>query len=286
MKSIEFASLPEYQDWKSANATSIATWMSQEETFLPAGQLAFSVPGFCAVCAQPTDFQVTTDYGVTDPSGKPMPNWREQLACPRCRMGNRVRAALNLAVGFGMEPASRIYITEQFGSVYRWLRGHYRYVQGSEYLYPTKPSGFRRYGINHEDVQALSLATASVDFLLTFDVLEHIPDPHAAIRSFARVLRPGGRLVMTVPFTLDKYETTVRAAMRGDGTIEHFLPIEIHGNPLDPVNGSLCFRHFGWDTLDQLKEAGFDQVRVYVYRDAELGHLGVQSLISAVKVDA
>ena len=281
-----FASLSEYLDWKSANAEGIAAWKGAEEAITPSDQTSFSVPGYCAVCDVRTEFLVTTDYSVSDSSGKPMPNWREQLVCPGCRMGNRVRAALNLAVGFGMGQDSQIYITEQFGSVYRWLRGHYEHVHGSEYISPQQPSGYRRFGINHEDVQALSLQTNSVDFLLSFDVLEHIPDPRAALASFSRVLRPGGRLVLTVPFTLEKYETTVRAAMQSDGTIEHFLPIEIHGNPLDPVNGSLCFCHFGWDTLDRLNEAGFTDTRVYVYHDAALGHLGVQSLISAVKCES
>lgn len=45
----------------------------------------------------------------------------------------------------------------------------------------------------------LPLADNSVDFITALDVLEHIPDDAAAVREFARVLRPGGLAVVTVP---------------------------------------------------------------------------------------
>lgn len=40
---------------------------------------------------------------------------------------------------------------------------------------------------------------ASVDLLLTLDVLEHLDDDVAGLAEACRVLRPGGRLVVTVP---------------------------------------------------------------------------------------
>lgn len=41
---------------------------------------------------------------------------------------------------------------------------------------------------------------AHFDTALCTEVLEHIPDPEAFLRQTCRALRPGGRLVMTVPF--------------------------------------------------------------------------------------
>ena len=49
------------------------------------------------------------------------------------------------------------------------------------------------------DVQELRLADACVDWILCFETVEHLPDPAKAIREFARVLRPRGRLVLTTP---------------------------------------------------------------------------------------
>lgn len=47
--------------------------------------------------------------------------------------------------------------------------------------------------------EALPLPTASVDLLSSLDVVEHLSDDVCALREYARVLAPGGRLVLTVP---------------------------------------------------------------------------------------
>src|SRR4051794_2426750 len=47
---------------------------------------------------------------------------------------------------------------------------------------------------------ALPLADASVDTLICYHVLEHIPDDSTAIREIARVLRPEGLGFIQVPF--------------------------------------------------------------------------------------
>jgi SAM-dependent methyltransferase len=39
----------------------------------------------------------------------------------------------------------------------------------------------------------------NLDLALCTDVLEHVPDPAAAIRSMVRALKPGGSLIVTVP---------------------------------------------------------------------------------------
>ena len=55
-----------------------------------------------------------------------------------------------------------------------------------------------------EDMKAI--ADGSVDTLLCSEVLEHVPHPPAAIAEFARVLSPGGALVLTVPFLARLHE--------------------------------------------------------------------------------
>jgi len=47
--------------------------------------------------------------------------------------------------------------------------------------------------------EALPVAEESFDIITALDLLEHIPDDAAAVREFARVLRPGGILLVTVP---------------------------------------------------------------------------------------
>ncbi|HKQ60901.1 MAG TPA: methyltransferase domain-containing protein [Candidatus Polarisedimenticolaceae bacterium] len=50
------------------------------------------------------------------------------------------------------------------------------------------------------DVQALPFRDSAFDAIKITEVLEHVPDTCAALRECRRVLRPGGRLVATVPF--------------------------------------------------------------------------------------
>lgn len=47
--------------------------------------------------------------------------------------------------------------------------------------------------------EALPLPSASVDILTSLDVVEHLDDDVRALREYARVLRPGGRLLLAVP---------------------------------------------------------------------------------------
>lgn len=57
--------------------------------------------------------------------------------------------------------------------------------------------GLRR--LLRASAEALPVASESLDVVLALDLLEHLPDDAAAVREFARVLRPGGLLLVTVP---------------------------------------------------------------------------------------
>ncbi len=50
------------------------------------------------------------------------------------------------------------------------------------------------------DAHALPFATASFDTVVASQVFEHLHTPARALGEVARVLRPGGRLVLAVPF--------------------------------------------------------------------------------------
>lgn len=49
------------------------------------------------------------------------------------------------------------------------------------------------------DIARLPFADESLDLLIASEVVEHLPEPEAVLRELARVLRPGGRIVLTVP---------------------------------------------------------------------------------------
>jgi SAM-dependent methyltransferase len=54
-------------------------------------------------------------------------------------------------------------------------------------------------GVARGDLRALPVPDRSVDRVIASEVLEHVPDDRTAITEIARVLKPGGRVAVTVP---------------------------------------------------------------------------------------
>lgn len=242
------------------------------------GSSTFTVPGFCFACARPSQFVVDYRYCSETETGR-TPNWRESLICP-CGLNNRLRASLQIFESLCRPSARhRIYISEQTTPMYRWLARHYTSVVGSEYLGERVPFGsVDPSGIRNESVTRLTFPDAAFDHILSFDVLEHVPDVDKALRECRRCLEPGGYLVLSVPFVADSPSTIVRARVLENGSIDHLLPPEYHGDPLT-TDGCLCFYHFGWDLLDRLRIAGFREASVIHYWSRELAYLGADQLL-------
>jgi len=53
------------------------------------------------------------------------------------------------------------------------------------------------------DIGALPFRQASFDVVLCTQTLEHVTDPHVVLREMAALLKPGGKLYLTVPFLGD-----------------------------------------------------------------------------------
>lgn len=212
--------------------------------------------------ADPSSARLTCEVCGSSESLGQISDWREGMTCSHCGFSARIRAT----VGFMQRHCSvdaDVYITEQATSLYAWLQKRWPRIQGSEYADDPERLVELSTQLHHlggsgevafQDVTKLGWEDASLDAVVSGDVLEHVPNYHAALAQFARVLRPDGVLMATFPFTDDQH-TIVRARLGADGSIEHLMPPEYHGDPIS--GGVLCFYHFGWDILDSVRAAGF-----------------------------
>lgn len=233
---------------------------------------------YCAVCNG--DFPMSIARGA-DPENT---NWRETLTC-QCELNSRQRAAFHFLVQRSKPLDSLdIYVCEQTTPFYQAIGRSAGDVVGSEYLGDNIVGGhINEQGVRHESATSLTFTDESFDRYLSFDVFEHIPDYSKAFKEAARVLRPGGKLIFTVPFNPGLQEHQIRAKVRPNGEIEHILTPEYHGDPMSQA-GVLCFQVFGWDMLDDLRRAGFQTAAAYLYYSRQYGYLGgLPGIFEAVK---
>ena len=231
------------------------------------------LPGYCIVC------DATRQFAGPEGGMRQDMSFRESLTCAECHSISRHRAALAvLQQALPGAEQTRVYITEQATRLFVGLRKRMRRLAGSEFVPEWRKrwrlsswlwaQGCRDF-VRYQDVTALSFRRGSKDAVVSFDVLEHVPDYPQALREFARVLRPGGVLVMTVPFYDASAHSQTIARIREDGSIEHDGEPEYHGDPVS--HGVLCFHHLGWDLLESMHAAGFSEAEAVRVSDAAQG---------------
>jgi GT2 family glycosyltransferase/SAM-dependent methyltransferase/glycosyltransferase involved in cell wall biosynthesis len=277
----------EYEDYRASSEW--AAGAKRESSIIAQhGQAEhYHLPGYCRVCEREVDFLVDRQCGAVDVPGGWRPNWRERLGCPCCGLNNRQRMMAHAARSLVKRYRDRrpsVYLMEQVTPIFKWFSEQFPQVTcvGSEYLGPEVALGRVVRGVRHEDVERLSFADHSFDLVISNDVLEHVVNPAQALREACRILRPGGVLLIAVPFYLDQAQSVRRASLE-NGELVHHLPPACHGNPVSD-DGSLVFTDFGWDFLDQMRAAGFGDVMMNFYWSEVYGHLGAgQHYIQAVK---
>jgi SAM-dependent methyltransferase len=246
-------------------------------TEIESNALATETLGRCSVCGKETQFTGWTE------------NFRESGLCQHCASTNRqrqlafiLRRSLEIAENDPWPSSLPIYNTEGTGSLHDQLCLTQGY-QYSEYFGEGYQPGQIVKGIRHEDLQNLSFAENRFDYVLSSDVLEHVPDPYQAHREIWRVLRYQGRHLFTVPFYPYRYFDEIRSHLK-EGELIHKQPPQYHADPLRP-EGLLTYTVFSLEMLLKVSAIGF-LIHTYVLYEPQYGIIGWNNLVfEAIKQD-
>ncbi len=115
--------------------------------------------------------------------------------------------------------------------------------------------------------RALPYDSSSFEYVTCIEGLEHIENPQQAVREFARLLRPGGHLVTSVPNILNIEE---RMKWLIHGHTSHFKPLtrahvaRVREELGDKEEMALHVNPIGYSELRYtLEKEGFEIVRLY-----------------------
>jgi SAM-dependent methyltransferase len=198
-------------------------------------------------------------------------NFRENFNAKS--LNSRQRALLEILISENeifRTKAPKIYAPEAITHLALTLRHRYPYFLGSEYL-PDPINQKKIYPVQHQNLLDLNLETDAFDAVISCDVLEHVPDIKRALFEMVRVLKKGGVMLSTHPFTW-RQASTVKAILK-NGQVNYLTEPEYHGNPVDPNGGSLVFTIPGFEIVDWCVDSGFSKAEMIIYASEAKGIL-------------
>ena len=131
-----------------------------------------------------------------------------------------------------------------------------RYYSASQFIDGAEPGSVVD-GVRIEDLAHLTFDDATLDVLITQDVLEHVMDPGSVFAEIRRVLKPDGVHVATFPWNPQLPTTRRRARIDESGQVVHELEPQYHGSPVGDGR-SLVTVDWGADLYSIAADAGFD----------------------------
>ncbi len=211
--------------------------------------------GMCNICGTVGTFRGSLRFG------------REQFPCSHCRFSLRYRdqaaailqqfacgLALCLDEFVKLDVCKNLSILEAAlgGPFIRRFAGSANYVRS--YLFDDVPVGECKNGVVCQDLQSTSFPDEKFDLVVTSDVMEHVADWRSVVRETARILRPGGAHVFSIPLRWPLLSASFARARVVNGTVEHIVEPRYHragdGEP------ALVFTDFGIDLLAYHGEVG------------------------------
>lgn len=196
---------------------------------------------------------------------------RDNLRCSRCSSIPRYRALIDTIKRF--YPDFRDLVVHESspnsGASSAYLKKHCKHYSTSQY-FEDVPRGEFRDGVRSEDLSALTFESESIDLIVTQDVFEHVMEPEKAFREIARVLKPGGAHIFSMPW-YSHLKTTVPRARMVDGSVVHLEDPVYHGNPVNREKGSLVTFDWGQDFIDIIYRSSGMNTIVFLQKDQNKG---------------
>jgi len=211
--------------------------------------------GFCPICECHVEFMSESNW------------FRDFLLCSQCGSIPRERALMHVIKSYYPDYKNlKVHETSPCnrGTSPKLKRECSSYSE-SQY-YPDLELGFvhPKQGFRNENLENMTFENESFDLFVSQDVMEHIFDPEKAFREIARVLKPGGAHIFTVPLINKANKSECWASRNENGEIIYHHEPEYHGNPIDN-KGSLVTMHWGYDIAEFIqREAGTPTTIVYI----------------------
>ena len=152
------------------------------------------------------------------------------------------------------------------------MRGIFPLFLGTEFL-PSEQDRSKFFPVPHMDICNIDFEKEMFHMFMSADVLEHVPNLDLALKNIFAVLRPGGFLISSFPFSPNRSATIVKAKLDENGKLVHLMESEYHENPVDLEAGSLVFSLPGWDILSNLRDIGFSDAYFASISSARYGIL-------------
>ena len=182
------------------------------------------------------------------------------MLCGNCASSSRLRAVMywlgkvtgNEGVPLHGWPGNRSVAVLESSA-----RGSYPVMLGDKFDYYATEYDPERIAAGDQprsfaDFQKLHFTDSTFDVVIATDVFEHVRDDTAGYREIFRTLKPGGTLILTVPYTHSQAVTIPRVDTSGNGDV-HLLEPEYHGGG----GHTLTYRNYGRDLLSLLGSVGY-----------------------------
>lgn len=220
--------------------------------------------GFCPICQRPTTFEATNAW------------LRDYLRCLSCPNGSVPRERAVALVLEEQRPnwrGLRIHESSPIArGISRKLRLEAQHLVQTQF-YPDLALGSTERAFRNEDLQNLTFPDHAFDLFVSLDVMEHVPDPAAAVKEIFRTLAPGGAMICTWPVSKHQVTAVSPRVSYGAEGITYLKPPQYHGNPVSK-DGALVTVDYGYDVHRWIAEIAPMDVRVYRFADKTHGILG------------